>query len=167
MLLLTLMACPPPDDLGPGPWNGGQTGSESVSCDDEEITNLGGAESAGTVAAAEGTWELTFTWDSDYSTELMTLTVTPTGDLLSVESEECGDREEFEADIEWSVESGAFDERFTAIVEKAVDLPDPVFEVWADLEPEGSFEGPVSFYTAFPEVGPTGTVTNDELVGRW
>ena len=166
MLLLTLLACPPPDDLGPGPWNGGQTGSEAIACDDEEVTNLGGAE-ADTVGAAEGSWDLTFTWDADYSTEAMTLTVTPTGDLLYVASEKCGDSEEFEADVDFVLESGAFDEHFTATLQKSVDLPDPVFEVWADLEPQGTFEGSVSFYAAFPDEGPTGTITNEELVGRW
>ncbi len=163
-----LLACGSlgPGDSGLGGWNGGQTGSESA-CSDEEFTVIGNTEDPGDTLAVLGTWNLTWTWHEDYSTEPMTLTVASVGDLFAVSSEECGDRQEFEGQIGFELESGAFDENFSATIEKDLEAQTPVYQVWADLDVQGTYGGEVSFYAAFPDFGPTGTVTDEELIGRW
>jgi len=97
----------------------------------------------------------------------MTLTVVSVGELMAVTSEECGDREEFDAEIDFVLESGAFDEHFSATLEKQAEAENPVYEVWVELPVQGTYGGDVTFYGAFPTFGPTGTVTADGLVGRW
>lgn len=167
MLFALLLACPTPglDDTG-GPWKGGQTGSEAISCDDESATPLEVTEAADDDAPVEGTWALTFTWDDDYREEALTLEVVRTGDFLAVTSEECGDRLEFEADLSFVLAEGAFDEQFTAVVQKS-EQDGAVYEFWGDVTPQGDYEGDVTIYAAFPSAGPTGSVVDEELIGRF
>lgn len=159
MVLLFLFACPMPGDpLDPGsPWNGGQTGSESASCDDEESSPIDLSEDES--FPVEGEYALTFVWEEDWREDPLTLTVTPTSDLLGITSEECGDREQFEAEVSFVLESGDYDLIFPAIVTRA-EGETSVFEFWAETDD-------VTLYAAFPDSGPTGTLTGDTLIGRF
>jgi len=158
MVLLLLFACPVPGgpiDSG-SPWNGGQTGSESTSCDDEQSSVV---ETDADSMTAAGAYDLTFVWEEDWREDPLTLTVTPTGDLMAITSEECGDREEFEADVGFVLQSGDYDLRFTTTVIRA-DGANTVYEFWADSDD-------LTVYAAFPDSGPTGTLTGDILIGRF
>ena len=68
-------------------------------------------------------------------------------------------REQFEAEVSFVLESGDYDLIFPATITRA-EGETSVFEFWAETDD-------VTLYAAFPDSGPTGTLTGDTLIGRF